>query len=50
MFKEEITKIEIQKTIEEINKTMSWFFEKVKKLTNLWLDSPGSGVKNPKGY
>ena len=29
--KEEINKIEIQKTIEQINKTKSWFFEKVKK-------------------
>ena len=26
--KEEINKIEIQKTIEKINKTKSWFFEK----------------------
>ena len=29
--KEEINKIEIQKTIEKINKTKSWFFEKVNK-------------------
>ena len=29
---EEINKIEIQKTIEEINKTKSWFFEKVNKI------------------
>ena len=27
--KEEINKLEIKKTIEEINKTKSWFFEKV---------------------
>ena len=30
--KEEINKIEIQKTIEKINKTKSWFFEKVNKI------------------
>ena len=30
--KEEINKIEIQKTVEEINKTKSWFFEKVNKI------------------
>ena len=29
---EEINKIEIQKTIEKINKTKSWFFEKVNKI------------------
>ena len=29
--KEEIKKIEIQKTTEEISKTKSWFFEKAKK-------------------
>ena len=29
--KQEIHKIEIQKTIEKINKTKSWFFKKVKK-------------------
>ena len=29
--KEEIKKIEIQKTIDKINKTKSWFFEKVNK-------------------
>ena len=29
--KEEINKIEIQKTVEKINKTKSWFFEKVNK-------------------
>ena len=37
--KEEINKIEIQKTIEEINKTKSCFFEKIKKIAKLWLDS-----------
>ena len=30
--KEEINKIEIQKTIEKINKSKSWFFEKVNKI------------------
>ena len=30
--KEEINKIEIQKTIEKINKTKIWFFEKVNKI------------------
>ena len=30
--KEEISKIEIQKTMEEINKTKSCFFEKVNKI------------------
>ena len=30
--KEEINKIEIQKTIEQINKTKRWFFEKVNKI------------------
>uniref|UniRef100_A0A4X1ULJ6 RNA-directed DNA polymerase n=1 Tax=Sus scrofa TaxID=9823 RepID=A0A4X1ULJ6_PIG len=30
--KEEINKIEIQKTIEKINETKSWFFEKVNKI------------------
>ena len=29
--KEEINKIDIQKTIEKMNKTKSWFFEKVNK-------------------
>lgn len=32
MVKEEINKIEIKNTIEEINKTNSWFFEKVNKI------------------
>ena len=30
--KEEINKIETQKTIEKLNKTKSWFFEKVNKI------------------
>ena len=30
--KEEINKIEIQKTIDKINQTKSWFFEKVNKI------------------
>ena len=32
MIKEEINKIEVKKTIEEINKTKSWFFENVNKI------------------
>ena len=46
--KEEINKVEIQITIEEINKTKSWFFKRQTKLTNLWLDSPRRGEKKPK--
>ena len=45
--KEEINKIEIQKTIDKINQTKSWFFEKVKKiekplprLTKKWREKP----------
>ena len=30
--KEEINKIDIQKTMEEINQTKRWFFEKVDKI------------------
>ena len=30
--KEEFNKVEIQKTIEKINRTKSWFFEKVNKI------------------
>ena len=30
--REEVNKIEIQKTMQKINKTRSWFFEKVKKI------------------
>ena len=33
--KGEINKIGIQKTIEDINKTRSWFFEKVNKVDKL---------------
>ena len=33
--KEEISKIEIKKTVEKINKTKSWFFEKVNKIDKL---------------
>ena len=33
--REEISKIEIQKTVEKINKTKSWFFEKVNKIDRL---------------
>ena len=32
--KEEINKIETQKTIEKINRTKSWFFQKVNKIDN----------------
>ena len=46
--KDEINKTEIQKTIEKMNKTKSWFFEKVNKLTNPWLDSLRRGAKEPK--
>ena len=31
----EINEIENRKTIEEINKTKSWFFEKINKIDNL---------------
>ena len=33
--REEINKIKIKKTIEEINKTKSWFFERVNKFDKL---------------
>ena len=46
--KEEISKIEIPKTIEKINKTKSWFFEKVNKIDNPWPDSLKRGEKEPK--
>ena len=46
--KEEINKIEIQKTIEKINKTKSWFFEKVNKIDKPWPDSLKRGEKEPK--
>ena len=45
--REEIDKIEIQKTIEN-SKTKSWFFEKVSKINNLWSDSPRRGEKKLK--
>ena len=32
--REEINKIEIQKTIDKINQAKSWFFEKVNKMEN----------------
>ena len=35
----EINEKEMKETIVKINKTKSWFFEKI-KLTNLWPDSP----------
>ena len=43
--REEINKIEIKKNNRKINKTKSWFFEKVNKLTNLLLDSPRGDKK-----
>jgi len=46
--KEEINKIEIQKIIEKINKTKSWFFEKVNKIDKPRLDSLRRGEKEPK--
>ena len=46
--KEEINKIEFQKTIEEISKTKSWFFEKVNSIDRLWLYSSRRGEKKPK--
>ena len=38
--REEINKTEIQKTIEKINNTKSWFFERVNKIDKLCPDSP----------
>ena len=35
----EINEKEMKETIVKINKTKSWFFEKIKKLTNLQPDS-----------
>ena len=35
----EINEIETKKTIEKINETKSWFFERIKKLINLESDS-----------
>ena len=46
--KEEINKIEIQKTIETINKTKSWFFEKVSKIDKPLPDSLKRGKKELK--
>ena len=34
----EIYEIETRKTTEKINKTKSWIFENINKLTKLWLD------------
>jgi len=45
--KEEINKLEIRKRIEKINKTKSWFFEKVNKMAIPWLHSI-RGKKEPK--
>ena len=36
-------KLAFKKTIENINKIKSWFFERVNKMTNLWPDSPKRG-------
>ena len=38
-------KKEMKETIVNINKTKSWFFEKI-KLTNLWPDSPRKKERN----
>lgn len=46
--KEEINKIEIQKTIEKITETKSWFFEKVNKIDKPWPDSLKRGEKELK--
>ena len=35
-----MNKIEILKTVEKINKTKDWFFERIKNLTNIWPGSP----------
>ena len=34
----EIDEIETKKTMENIKETKSWFFEKINKIANLWLD------------
>lgn len=36
----EMSEIGTKKAIEKMDKTKSWFFEKVNKTDNLWLDSP----------
>ena len=46
--KEEINKIEIQKTTEKINRTKSWFFERVNKIDNLCPDSEEKRTQNKK--
>ena len=50
----EINKIETQKTIQRINKTKSWFFEKINKidkpLSKLWRENTQiSKIRNEKG-
>ena len=47
--KEEINKIEIKKTIEEINKTKCWFFEKVNKIDKP-LATDTKKKENPKQF
>ena len=54
--KEEINKIEIQKTIDKINQTKSWFFEKVNKidkplarLTKKRRENPNKKIRNEEG-
>ena len=47
----EINEIETKKTIAKINKTKSWFFEKINKIDNLQPDSSrkkGRGLKSIK--
>ena len=46
--RKEINKTEIKKIIDKINKTKSWFFERVNKLTNLWTGSPKRKERKPK--
>ena len=46
--KKEFNKIEIQKTIEKINKTKSWFFEKVNKIDKPLARLTKRGEKEPK--
>ena len=45
----EMNEIETKKTIAKINKTKSWFFEKINKIDNLYPDSSrkkGRGLKS----
>ena len=46
--REEINKIDSENNGKKINKTKRWFFERVKKSTSLWPDSPRRGKKSNK--